>query len=389
MALEEATGVLEKLQEEHLEEEMLKHQEDLHRQEHFAEKDRKKEEARKASEERIREEIQRRQALDQQAIRKQEMLAKIEADREKTRLARKELQDVARMHQELEDAEDLAKMQALDEEKNKEKEKEKEKPVSTVETKPMTAVKEEPIDLEDAVESELSELSSLRLCKVCNCRLYIRQGLCANMACPNFYLLDPDAPAKICARGSLKEGRKWSPAEWKQSQMNRVESQQLLMEYENSIKEFQPEIEAAIHEQQTPRVLPMPSAPAVVIEDLTDGSITMHPPEGGAVAAEASGAEAPEVQDFESMDAKYKAAVFEASKRKRSKGLKRVLNLHAAISRKKSKGEWIGPQTPVALSQLQQEWLDSKVAKAISSAPWRQQDNTQFEKKPFWKKWHG
>eukprot|EP00435_Cladocopium_sp_Y103_P019687 s4649_g4.t1 len=297
------------------------------------------------------------------------------------------------MHQELEDAEDLAKMQAtMDEEKAKEKEmevaKEKEKPSSSVELKD---VKEEvlDLDLEDAVESELKELSSLRHCKVCNCRLYIRQGLCANMACPNFYMLDPDAPAKICARGAVKEGRKWSPAEWKEQQMHKVESQQLLLEYQESLQEFKPEIEAAVAQGQVPRVLPMPSAPAVVIEDLTDGSITMHPAEGAAVpeASEGDEAEAADIPAFESMDPKYKKAVLEASKRKRSKGLKRVLNLHAAIQRKKMKGEWVGSQTPLQLPQLQQEWLDAKVAKAIASAPWRQ-DQSKDQSKGTWKKWY-
>ena len=89
----------------------------------------------------------------------------------------------------------------------------------------LKAVKLEPAD-EDWVE-EVKELSSLRMCNLCNTNNYLRQGLCCNLYCQAFYTRDPHVGEKLTARGKYEHGAKWSPHEWKQHAMPRIECAQL------------------------------------------------------------------------------------------------------------------------------------------------------------------
>ena len=101
-----------------------------------------------------------------------------------------------------------------------------------------------------------------------------------------------------------------------------------------------------------------PHSLPVIIEDLEDGEKVEHPPSGP-------------VPPMDSMPQAYKDAVLESSKRKKSKGVKRVLSLHYAIQQKKQKGTWIRPDAPMqGLTNAQQTWMNDRVAKAIATAPW-------------------
>ena len=97
----------------------------------------------------------------------------------------------------------------------------------------------------------------------------------------------------------------------------------------------------------------------VIIEDLEGGEKVEHPP-------------SVPVPPMDSMPQAYKDAVLESrSKRKKSKGVKRVLSLHYAIQQKKQKGTWIRPDAPMqGLTNAQQTWMNDRVAKAIATAPW-------------------
>ena len=93
---------------------------------------------------------------------------------------------------------------------------------------------------------------------------------------------------------------------------------------------------------------PMVNEPTVV-EDLETGDIFHHPPEGP-------------MASMASMDQTYQDAILNASKARRSKGVKRLLSLHHAIESKKARGEWTGPPQPVAgMSQSRQKWLSNRV----------------------------
>eukprot|EP00435_Cladocopium_sp_Y103_P032932 s606_g8.t1 len=96
----------------------------------------------------------------------------------------------------------------------------------------LVEVKEE---IMDDVELELKELSSLRLRRLCNSRLYLRQGLCANLKCRGFYMLDP--------------------SEWRSTQKGKIESERLAEEDKDSLEEYKDDVQEAM----APRVdLPMP-----------------------------------------------------------------------------------------------------------------------------------
>ena len=99
-------------------------------------------------------------------------------------------------------------------------------------------------------------------------------------------------------------------------------------------------------------------ADPVIIEDLESGEKPEHPPS------------VPPLETM-TMPDEYKQAIMESSKKKQSKGVKRVLSLHAAIQKKKQKGLWVGPDIPMAgLTNDQQTWMNERVKKAIESAPW-------------------
>ena len=218
----------------------------------------------------------------------------------------------------------------------------------------LKAVKLEPAD-EDWIE-EVKELSSLRMCNLCNTRNYLRQGLCCNMYCQAFFMLDPHAGEKLTSRGKYEHGAKWSPYDWQKHAHDRIECSQLAQAFLTGIQEHAQELEEAM--------LPPPQvegaapfiADSVIIEDLDSGEKHEHPPS---------------VPPLETMPDEYKQAIMESSKKKASKGVKRVLSLHAAIQKKKQKGLWVGPQIPMAgLTNDQQSWMNERVGKAIEIAPW-------------------
>eukprot|EP00435_Cladocopium_sp_Y103_P030725 s3841_g7.t1 len=255
-----------------------------------AEKQKKKEDAAAQSHQRIQDEIQRRKKVEEQELRKQELLASIE----KAKAAEKKAaEDIKEMHRQLEMAEQKAEDQAAAEAAAKEVQPDE--PAA-----PGLQVKEE--ILED-VELELKELSSLRLCKLCNCQL-------------------------------------------------------LAEEYKDSLEEYKDELQ----EPMAPRVdLPMPplSHEPIIVEDLETQEEWKH------------GQDQQQPAEFSSLSKEYQESVISATKKKRSKGIKRVLALHAAIESKRARGEWYGPPEPCEMSSSQKTWLDSGVQKAIESAPLR------------------
>ena len=215
-------------------------------------------------------------------------------------------------------------------------------------------VKLEPAD-EEEIE-EVKELSSLRLCNLCNTRNYLRQGLCCNMYCQAFYMLDPHAGEKLTARGKYEYGAKWPPHDWQKYAQPRSECSQLAQAFQDGIQEYAQELEEAmLPPPQVEEAAPFIDAP-VIIEDLESGEKVEH---------------APSVPPMDTMPDEYKQAIMESSKKKKSKGVKRVLSLHAAIQKKKQKGTWVGPDIPMAgLTNDQQSWMNERVQKAIASAPW-------------------
>eukprot|EP00435_Cladocopium_sp_Y103_P024997 s3226_g6.t1 len=311
----------------------------------------KKDDARAASSQRIAEETKKKKMQDAQELRKQELLGQIEKAKAKEREAAEELRQ---MNKELELQQKLLEEQAALE-AAAEKEKLADKPQPGGEgTLPSTVeVKEELADLADDVELELTELSSLRWCRLCNTRLYLRQGLCANMRCKGFYLLDPAAPQKICTKGNPNDGAKWSPKEWKATQKGKIESQQLLSEYKDHLEEYKDDLQEAMEEVKDAPMPPLASGP-IIAEDLETQEEWKHGQEDQGYG----------------MSKGYQDSVWSATKKKRSKGIKRVLSLHAAIEKKKARGEWYGPEHSIEMPQSQKSWLDSKVQKAIESAPW-------------------
>ena len=133
--------------------------------------------------EKILEEVERKQKQDAAELRKQELLrsieAKLKADEEANQKANEELRQ---MHRQLQLQEEMAEEAAAKEAAEAGKEKEPEL---------LKAVKLEPAD-EDWIE-EVKELSSLRMCNLCNTKNYLRQGLCCNLYCQAFYMRDPHA----------------------------------------------------------------------------------------------------------------------------------------------------------------------------------------------------
>ena len=69
-------------------------------------------------------------------------------------------------------------------------------------------VKEEQDD-EDSEPSLV--VQDLRFCQACQSKSYIRQGLFINIYCRLYYMARADSGTRLCARGKLSEGRKWSP----------------------------------------------------------------------------------------------------------------------------------------------------------------------------------
>ena len=106
----------------------------------------------------------------------------------------------------------------------------------------------------------------------------------------------------------------------------------------------------AVEMHQTPMV----NEPTVV-EDLETGDIFHHPPEGP-------------MASMASMDQTYQDAILNASKARRSKGVKRLLSLQHAIESKKARGEWTGPPQPVAgMSQSRQSGYPIECSSSMPS----------------------
>ena len=136
--------------------------------------------------------------------------------------------------------------------------------------------------------------------------------------------------------------------------MPRIECAQLSKELEEGLMWSLHQVEAhpIIHEP-------------IMIEDLETGET--DPASAPVDAVDAVGA----TNAMESMPQSYQDAVLQSSKRKKSKGVKRVLSLHYAIQAKKGAGQWIGPEAPMqGITDAQKTWMDDKVARAIAPAPW-------------------
>eukprot|EP00435_Cladocopium_sp_Y103_P048180 s416_g14.t1 len=194
--------------------------------------------------------------------------------------------------------------------------------------------------MEDSGEVEAIEesvaMSSLRWCHICKSQSYL--GLCTNLLCPIYYMRVSDAPMRITAKGRLDKGEKRSPDQWSRQMQNRVECDALGREVKNTIQEYRDDLDMEVAAQpvQPKAAMPMVAEP-VVVEDLESGG-----------------------------------ALYGAANKRRSKGVKRPLPLHAKIEEKKAGGEWEGPAEPLpGLSDEQKQWIDNKVKRAIASAPWR------------------
>ena len=311
--------------------------------------------------ERLLKEIEVRRKQEEQLKRREEVLKAIEEkEKEKEKKIQQANEEIKEMHQAL-----LRSEQEAEEEHRAAEEREKRqkgkgldekaaKAAKEKEPELLKAVKLEPAD-EDWIE-EVKELSSLRMCNLCNTRNYLRQGLCCNMYCQAFYMLDPHAGEKLTSRGKYEHGAKWSPYDWQKHAHPRIECSQLAQAFQDGIQEHAQELEEAM--------LPPPQvegaapfiADSVIIEDLDSGEKHEHPPS---------------VPPLETMPDEYKQAIMESSKKKASKGVKRVLSLHAAIQKKKQRGLWVGPEIPMAgLTNDQQSWMNERVRKAIETAPW-------------------
>ena len=98
-------------------------------------------------------------------------------------------------------------------------------------------VKEEEFEDSDQKETDSSlVVQDLRMCSACHSKSYIRQGLCINIYCSLYYMNRPDSGTRLCARGKLSEGKKWSPKEWVESgQYGKIEEQLLTDEWNEAI----------------------------------------------------------------------------------------------------------------------------------------------------------
>ena len=173
---------------------------------------------------------------------------------------------------------------------------------------PLMAVK---MEEEDDVEP-LQELSSLRKCGYCHQKMYLRKGLCANLMCSAFYMNNPRAPELLCAKGPTHHGAKWSPREWQSSLKDKVECKQLSMAMNESLNEWGEDLALEMRQQKE---IPAPiHHEPVIIEDLESGERVEHAPK-----------EPEGPPPLSSMTESYQEALTAAAKKKRSRGVKRLL----------------------------------------------------------------
>ena len=169
--------------------------------------------------------------MDEQERRKKELLEQV--------LARRAAAETAKRYTLAEGEEteaDLLAAEAAAEAEAKEAAASASKEAAAPEDAPKDFIKvKQEIDEKDMEIEEMKVLSSLRWCHRCQSKSYLRQGLCTNLLCPLFLMGVADAPQRICARGPVHEGAKWSPASWQKDMKGKVECQQLHQELEGAI----------------------------------------------------------------------------------------------------------------------------------------------------------
>ena len=170
--------------------------------------------------------------MDEQERRKKELLEQV--------LARRAAAETAKRYTLAEGEEteaDLLAAEAAAEAEAKEAAASASKEAAAPEDAPKDFIKvKQEIDEKDMEIEEMKVLSSLRWCHRCQSKSYLRQGLCTNLLCPLFFFMGvADAPQRICARGPVHEGAKWSPASWQKDMKGKVECEQLHQELEGAI----------------------------------------------------------------------------------------------------------------------------------------------------------
>ena len=145
----------------------------------------------------LQQELYRKHMQDEQGRRKKELLEQVLARQAAAAEGKRyTLEEAQQIDADLRAAEAAAKADYEETVPSAPKEKEPEL---------LKAVKLEPAD-EDWIE-EVKELSSLRMCNLCNTRNYLRQGLCCNMYCQAFFMLDPHAGKNWLPGASMSMGQ--------------------------------------------------------------------------------------------------------------------------------------------------------------------------------------
>ena len=228
-------------------------------------------------------------------------------------------------------------------------------------------VKEEAEDSDQEGEPALV-VQDLRHCIACKSKSYIRQGLCINIYCKLYYMGRADCDRRLCARGKLNEGRKWSPKEWVDSgSYAQVEEQLLKDSFDEAMKEVEG-LPPPVKSIPLPAKALVESGP-IIIEDMETGEV-LNPESSGSKPDAAP----------ENDEASMEKALLAATRRVRNKGWKRVQALAEKISEKKARGEWKGPNIP----------LPKEAYEHLQSAAFKIQDKVDPNKDwkyDDWKKW--
>ena len=341
-----ALETLDALQERMPEEEALHHMEDAN-----AAAAKAREDAADEQRAQIQEELRRKEMAEKRAETRERILKAIAKNRAQEKKRELSPQELAQEHADLLLAEKLAEQEAMEAE------------AAEAPEAPAAGLIEIKKEYEEEEVEPLQELQCLRWCHKCGTKNYLRQGLCVNMLCSLFYMQVPNAGQKLVAKGKLSEGASWSPAEFNKVLQNRVECTLLkenLQEELENIEDLAGELAPERQKEPAPYV-----SDPITIEDLESGEKVEHVPE-----------KIPEEKDrhLREMSQQYQSALWTSAAKTKSKGLKRVLSLHATIEKKKRAGQWIGPEEPLTdfgVSQEQKALLDKKVQKAIATAPWR------------------
>ena len=136
-------------------------------------------------------------------------------------------------------------------------------------------VKEELAD-SDEEENENLVLQDLRWCISCKSKSYVRQGLCINLYRKLYYMSRADSGTRLCARGKISEGRKWSAQEWVSSgSFSQVEESLLKENFCEAL------LEVALYvppPMKSPNPAAIPAGETIAIEDLESGEIMQPAP---------------------------------------------------------------------------------------------------------------